>query len=131
MTDEVKSSDLIVEHLRQQDQNHRSVLGKLDTISERQNSHEKTLLRNTITVEEHVKGAIATNQRLTHVEDQLQGIQNHVSKIQWLMQILKPTRKKLLMLATAASLATGGSIGIDLASENPKTKKIIQILMKP
>lgn len=124
------NEDLLVEHLRQHDNNHRDLLQKIDKISERQLDHEKTLLRNTITLEEHVKGSIATNKRLKHVEDQLMQVQDHVTKVQWWMEILKPTKQKILILATAISLATGGSIGIDLMSEKSKVKQIMQILYK-
>lgn len=126
----MSNENLIVEHLRQHDSNHRDLLNKIDKISERQLEHEKTLLRNTITLEEHVKGSIATNKRLKHVEDQLTQVQDHVKKVRWWIELLKPTKQKILILATALSLATGGTIGVDLLSEKSKVKEIIQILNK-
>ena len=124
------STQLIIEHLRQHDQNHRDTVQRLDKIQERQLEHDKLLLRNTITVEEHVKGAIATNKRLTHVENQLQQIQSHVTKVEWVSELLKPTKKKIMVLITLLSLLMGGGIGLDTASQNPKIKQIIEILNK-
>lgn len=127
MSDE-NSTQLLVEHLRQHDANHRDLVNRIDKIHDKQIEQGKTLLRNTITVEEHVKGSIATNKRLTHVENQLFDIQKHVSKVQWVWNILIPTRKKIAILLTLLSLLTGGSIGVDLASKEPKVKKILKLL---
>lgn len=123
-----KEWDLLLNKLEQIDTNHRDVSLKLDKIVDKQTKHGETLVRNTVTLEEHVKGSIASNKRLEIVEKKLDHVETHVGKVELLIDLLRPTKKKIKILILALSLC-GGSYGTYDELTSPKIiPAIIKIL---
>lgn len=81
---------------------------KIDRQSEKIGKYNEGLLRNTITLEEHVKGSIASNKRLTIVEDKIKHIDDHVSKIQKFLNLFSPTTRKLKWAIAFIGLISSG-----------------------
>ncbi len=74
MSDFKEYSELILHELKRID-------AKIERHDDRLDIYNENLLRNTLTLEEHVKGSIASNKRLTIVEDSLATIDNKVNHI--------------------------------------------------
>lgn len=123
-------NQLILEHFKQQDQHHRDLIDKIEKIQNKQLDHEKILLRNTITVENHVKGSIATNKRLEIVEEKLFDMTEDVAKAKMLWDIFKPTKKKVVGVLILLSLLTGGGITLDKYVDQQELQKIIKVFKK-
>jgi 6-phosphogluconate dehydrogenase len=98
-------------------------IDKLDTkfdrhvekTDERLDKYNEALIRNTMTLEEHVKGSIATNKRLTLMEKivqklvaRIEHIDTHVIRIDHIINLFKPTTRKLKWLAALIGLITSG-----------------------
>lgn len=78
----------------------------------------ETLVRNTVSLEEHVRRTNLLELKMDHVEDEVGEITVHIAKINTLVALFKPTKEKLKILALLGALA-GGSVGTyDLSSDN-------------
>jgi conjugal transfer/entry exclusion protein len=104
MSDLKEYTNLVLHELKRID-------SKIEKHDERLDKYNETLLRNTITLEHHVKGSIASNKRLKIVEDQIENlntqvehIDDHVTKIQSFAMFFYPTTKKLKWIVTFIGL---------------------------
>jgi hypothetical protein len=70
----------------------------------------ETLVRNTVSLEEHVRRTNLLENKMTYVEDEVSELCLHVAKINTLVSIFKPTKEKLKIAALLCALA-GGSVG--------------------
>jgi hypothetical protein len=66
MSDFKEYADLILNELKRQDLDHRDTMDELNKIKDAQSEHEKTLLRNTLSLEDHM--------RRTEILEDLHGI---------------------------------------------------------
>jgi len=96
-------------------------IGRMHTSSERifdkLAEQGETLVRNTVSLEEHVRRTNILETKMDHVEDEVSGLSIHVTKINAILSIFKPTKDKLKILAVLAALATGGTGAYDLSSD--------------
>lgn len=111
-------SDLVLHELRRQDE-------KLDRMTDKQAEQNEVLLRNTITLEEHVKRTKLLEDRAERIEDEVDEIKDHVDTIKRIFNIVKPTKEKLKWLAILTGLAGGGYTGFELTKDGGK-KTVIE-----
>ena len=112
--------------IQRQDTNHRDILEKLDKIVDKQSEHGETLVRNTISLEEHIRRTNLLETDLKDTKEDVEDIKEHVDKIKFVMKVMTPTKSKLKWLAAllaASGLTTGG---IDLASKDSFIIKAIE-----
>ncbi len=104
MSDFKEYSELILHELKRIDK-------KIEKHDDRLDEYNENLLRNTITLEEHVKGSIASNKRLIIVEDSLKELDNkvshidtHVTRVQRVVLFFSPTTKRIKWMASIIGL---------------------------
>lgn len=116
-------SELVLHELRRQDT-------KLDKITDKQSEQNEHLLRNTITLEEHIKRTKLLEDRAERIEDEVDVIKDHVDGIKRIFSLVKPTKEKLKWLAILAGLA-GGGVGVnELARDGGKNEVIEKSVQK-
>lgn len=110
-------SDLVLHELRRQDQ-------KLDKVMDKQSEQNEHLLRNTISLEEHIKRTKLLEDRAERIEDEVDVIKDHVDGIKRIFNLVKPTKEKLKWLAILAGLVGGGYTGVELTMKGDSTEVI-------
>lgn len=129
---------LILQEMKRFDSTHRDLMGEIGKIRDEQIDQGKTLVRNTLTVEQHVIGSIASNKRLMIVEDKLEVLDGsikeeirtlniHISKIDRVIKFLTPTRAKIKWVLVIVS-TLGGSYGGYQLTDEKNMEAILKIL---
>jgi hypothetical protein len=112
---------LVLDEMKRFDQNHRDVMGGLEKIKEKQVEQGKTLIRNTSSLEEHMRRTDLLEQKTENIEGQVQGLKDHVNNVKLILNILKPTKMKITIISFISSLIGGAYIG---------PEKIIEFILK-
>ena len=111
-------------HIRGSLHDIRNSLGGLELIRDEQVEQGKTLVRNTVSLEEHVKRTNLLETKMEHVEDEVSGLKTHITKVTTLVELFKPTKEKIKWLIIAASLCGGSYGGYQLSSEKGMNKAL-------
>ena len=119
--------DIHLEHIRESLHDIRNNLGELSLIREEQTEQGKTLVRNTVSLEEHVRRTNLLEIKLEHVENEVNGLRTHVTKVNTVMGLFKPTKEKIKWLIIVASLC-GGSYGGYQLSDEKGLNKAMQVI---
>lgn len=123
MTEEVKG---FTNHLlREMERVH----GNNDRILEKLSEQNEVLVRNTVSLEEHVRRTNMLEEKMEHVETEVSEIKAHITKVNTVLDILKPTKEKLKIIAILSTLL-GGSYGGYQLSLKDNLSKTIQTIEK-
>lgn len=101
-----------------------------DRIFDKLSEQGETLVRNTVTLEEHVKRTNLLEKRFVNVETEVDGLKVHVTKINTILNLFKPTKEKLKVLLLLSALAGGGAGTYDLSSKNSFLKTQLEKILK-
>lgn len=91
---------------------------KIDAIIIKQNDIHVQVTRNTDSLIEHMRRTQLAEKRIEHVE-------KHIIRIDKVIDILSPTKTKLIILLIASAFAFGV---IDFNSKDPIIKQVIQLI---
>ena len=107
-----------VAYLNKIDKQHDKLEEKMDVVIIKVNDIHHELSRNTdsLVIHEH---------RTTLAEKRLEHIERHAARIDFIIDILKPTKTKLAVILVIASIACGT---IDFNSKIPWTKQLIELI---
>lgn len=100
-----------------------------DKIFEKLSEQGETLFRNTVSLEEHVRRTNLLETKVAHVENEVDGLKSHVDKVNFLIDILKPTKDKIKWLLIISSVL-GGSYGGYQLSEGDNLSKAVEVIEK-
>lgn len=120
MSDVKDFSAIVLHELKRQDE-------KLDKLVFKQMEQNETLVRNTVTLEEHVRRTNLLENRAERIEKDVIEVQDHVRNIKTILNILKPTKEKMKWLAVLAGLATGGHFGMKEITKIDHEQKKLEI----
>lgn len=116
--------------ISRQDEHHRLMLDKLDKIVDKQVEQGETLVRNTISLEEHIRRTNLLEAQVSATQEDVEDIKEHVDKMKVVGKLLTPTKAKvkwIVTILTALGLTTGG---VDLASKDSVLMKIFTEINK-
>jgi hypothetical protein len=130
MSDFKEWSDLILTEMKRQDNKHRDIMGELKDLKKEQIEQGKTLVRNTTSLEEHMRRTHLLEAKTEHIETEVDGLREHVDKINFILQLLKPTKEKIKWFIIISMLLSGSYGGYKL-TDNESIKKIINIIITP
>lgn len=122
-------SNLILNEFKRVDLNHRDLIGGIEKIRDEQIEQGKTLIRNTASLEEHIRRTNLLETKMTHVEEEVDGLKSHVDKVNFVLNLLKPTKEKLKWLLILSALTGGGMGGYEL-TKTETAKKIIEAIFR-
>lgn len=123
MTDEVK--DLAGHLLAEIHRIHNSH----DKIFDKLSQQAETLVRNTISLEEHIRRTNLLEKKMDHVEEEVDGLKNHIEKIRFITQLLKPTKEKIKWLIIIGSIL-GGTYGGYQITDSATLQKAQEAIQK-
>ncbi len=126
MSDEWKEwSNHILTELKRFDHNHERIFDKLEEQGE-------TLVRNTVTLEEHVRRTDLLEEDIGQVKEKIGDVESDVDKIKGVFGLFKPTKQKLKWLVLISSLLGSMYGGVELSDEatRNKTFEAIERLLK-
>lgn len=101
---------------------------KQDRIYERIIEQNETLIRNTVSLEEHVKRTNLLEDKVSHVEKDLGKVNSHIAKVETLIDVFKPTKQKIKLLIILIGLLGGSYGGYRLKDQS--FSKIIHVIEK-
>jgi len=103
-----------------------------DRIFDKLSEQGETLVRNTTSLEEHVRRTNLLETKVGHVEVEVDGLKTHLTKINTLITLLKPTKTKvkmaILVSSLLGSLYGGGKLATDKGARDTVIQTIEQIL---
>lgn len=106
------------------------ILQELRDMRGEQVEQGKTLVRNTVTLEEHVKRTNLLEKRMEHVDNEVDGLKTHIAKINTVFDLLKPTKEKMKWIFIVASIIGGTWGTVDVASDDGKIRQVIQKIVE-
>jgi hypothetical protein len=128
MSDNTDLSEIIIAQMDRHDRAHRDLMQEIGKIRDEQVEQGKTLVRNTVSLEEHIRRTNLLEKKVAHVEEQVGNVNKHVEKMKMWMSILKPTKTKLKWLLLASALATGSYGTKDYLENGELTKQIKELI---
>jgi hypothetical protein len=118
-------SQLVLDEIKRHDQNHRDLMGEISKIRDEQIEQGKILVRNTVSLEEHIRRTNLLEEKMQDVDDHLDEVRIHITKINFIMGLLKPTKEKIKWLLILSALASG-SYGTHELTKGDNFKKVIE-----
>lgn len=110
---ENRISDIILEELKRHN-------AKLDNIVDRQFYQHETLIKNTVSLEEHMKRTDILEKRnsmteeiIQEIKDELGEIKAFIKNINLILELIKPTKEKIKWVVLAAGLLLGSYTTIE------------------
>jgi hypothetical protein len=100
-----------------------------DKIYDKLSEQGETLVRNTVTLEEHVRRTNLLENKMTHIETEVNGLRTHINKVNFFISLLKPTRQKIKWILIILSLF-GGSWGGYKLTDGDNLNKTIEKIQK-
>ena len=100
-------SKLLLEEMKRHDDNHRDLMGEIGKIRDEQIEQGKTLIRNTESLEYHIKRTDILETKVTHVEQEVNGLKAFTDRVQLFITIVKPTKEKIKWLIILSTLLSG------------------------
>lgn len=99
-----------------------------DRIFDKLSEQGETLVRNTVTLEEHVRRTNLLEEEMTTVKEEVSGLHTHINKINVVMKLFKPTRTKIKALVAIAGVL--GSIygGTELSKDPESRAKAVEVI---
>ena len=100
-----------------------------DKIFDKLSQQGETLVRNTISLEEHIRRTNLLEKKMEHVEVEVNGLKNHVDRVNFIMGILKPTKEKIKWLIILGSIL-GGTYGGYQITDGTTLQKAQEVIQK-
>lgn len=113
-----RDKDLLIVELQRLDQGQQKISDKIDLLIDKHHELHVQLVRNTDSLIVHEKRTDLAEKRLEHVEE-------HIIKVNKIIEYLTPSKKKIAVILFVLSLLTGT---IDLNSKNSIIKEIISLI---
>ena len=129
MSDFKDWSTLVMDELKRQGQSHRDMMNEIGKIRDEQIEQGKTLIRNTESLEHHIKRTDLLEKKVEHVENEVDGLKSHVDKVNFILGLLKPTKEKLKWLLILSALTGGGFGGYEL-TKSETVKKVLETILR-
>lgn len=100
-----------------------------DKIFDKLSEQGETLVRNTLSLEEHIRRTNLLEKKMDHVEEEVDGLKSHVERVRFIMQLLKPTKEKIKWLIVAGSIL-GGTYGGYQMTDSAMLQKAQEVIQK-
>lgn len=82
-------SNHVLAELKRFDKNHESIHDKIDKMDSRLDKYNETLIRNTISLEDHILRTNLLEKKMEHVESEVDGLKSHMISIRSFTNIVK------------------------------------------
>lgn len=120
---------IILDQLSRQDQDHRDLMSEIGKIRDEQVEQGKTLVRNTVSLEEHIRRTDLlevkverVDKKVDDVEEEVDGLHKHLVRLDGLFDFFKPTKTKIKWLITILSALGIGFGGVELSKESTQNQ---------
>lgn len=113
----------VLAELKRFDDNHKRIYDKLE-------EQGQTLVRNTITLEEHVRRTNLLETEVSKVKEEVDGLHIHLGKVDTILSIFKPTKAKIKMLVLISSLLASLYGGREIATNANTRLEVMETIEK-
>jgi hypothetical protein len=113
-----RDKDLVFVELQRLNQNQEKISDKIDLLIDKHHDLHIQLVRNTDSLIVHEKRTNLAEKRLKHVEE-------HITKINKMIDFFTPTKKKIIIILILLGLVSGT---IDVSSKKSLIKDIISLI---
>jgi len=103
---------------------------KLEKIQDEQIDQGKTLVRNTVTLEEHIRRTEILETKMGHVESEMGGIKSCMTRVENTFDFFKPTKYKVKVLLIAGGLLASIYGGQEVVFNDNSRKTVMETIQK-